>query len=152
MEEEKVYFRSDTIAVTHARIRISSADSKQSKLGKLLSGSHNVESIIDIRNVDSVSTFTPPKLGPVITIVIGVLLLIGVDLIAGLLTIIGGGVWYWSRIEFVVRIKERQGYTQETPSGSTIHSYDLVSHDCYAYSEAEQQKIVKAVRDAQLGR
>ena len=153
MAEEKIYFRSDAITVTDSRIRISSADFQQSKLAKLLHGSHNKESIIETKNVEDASTFTPSKLGSLITIVIGIILLLGFDFWIGLLTIIGGGVWYRSRVEFLVWIKEREWYyTRDTFTGTTDHSYKLKSYKCYANSEAEQQEIVKAVRDARLDR
>ena len=160
MAEEKIYFRSDAITVTDSRIRISTADFQQSKLAQLLHGSHNKESIIKIENVEDASTFTPSKLGSLITIVIGIILLLGFDFWIGLLTIIGGGVWYRSRVEFLVWIQAREyGTTSRSVSSSdsygyttTDRNYTLKSYKCYANSEAEQQEIVKAVRDARLDR
>lgn len=161
MAEEKIYFRSDAITVTDSRIRISSADFQQSKLAKLLHGSHNKESIIETKNVEDASTFTPSKLGSLITIVIGIILLLGFDFWIGLLTIIGGGVWYRSRVEFLVWIQAREyGITSRSHSSSdsygggttTDRNYILKIYKCYANSEAEQQEIVKAVRDARLDR
>ena len=161
MAEEKIYFRSDAITVTDSRIRISSADFQQSKLAQLLHGSHNKESIIKIKNVEDASTFTPSKLGSLITIVIGIILLLGFDFWIGLLTIIGGGVWYRSRVEFLVWIQAREyGIIHLGQSHPPTHTaillltdnYTLKSYKCYANSEAEQQEIVKAVRDARLDR
>ena len=156
MAEEKIYFRSDAITVTDSRIRISSADFQQSKLAKLLHGSHNKESIIETKNVEDASTSTPSKLGSLITIVIGIILLLGFDFWIGLLTIIGGGVWYRSRVEFLVWIQARDYSTTYSSSDSygsaTARNYTLEIYKCYANSEAEQQEIVKAVRDARLDR